>query len=29
MDGGSDADVECRIKKAQDAFVMLAPGWKK
>ena len=25
MAGGSDADVECRIRKAKDAFGMLAP----
>ena len=28
MDDGSDADVDCRIKKAKGAFGMLAAIWK-
>ena len=29
MDGGSDVDVECKIRTAKGAFGMLASVWKK
>ena len=27
-DGGSDADVDCRVRKANEAFGILSPIWR-